>query len=222
MPCPVLIPSTYFTNVLSALDLNINFALIVFFCNYTFRSQFCTCHDSLAIVACAIAWPEEHHIWRQNYVYFVVTRVGLWAHKLFGGVPVVTVLETGRCQCDLKRRLISFRLVSIVYFSGVCYLPFLFCVLWYTNRLKFCTSRKEYLFHSISPAASWFPSTTRQHARGLMSTTNTQPWDSSKIRKIAGCACAGNARNISTLPRISAPDMHHCTCVTHVPWCMLG
>ena len=23
-------------------------------------------------------------------------------------------------------------------------------------------------------------------------------------------------------PRVSGPDMHHGTCVTHVPWCMLG
>ena len=23
-------------------------------------------------------------------------------------------------------------------------------------------------------------------------------------------------------PRVSDPDMHHCTCITHVPWCMPG
>ena len=23
-------------------------------------------------------------------------------------------------------------------------------------------------------------------------------------------------------PRVSDPDMYHCTCVTHVPWCMSG
>ena len=26
----------------------------------------------------------------------------------------------------------------------------------------------------------------------------------------------------SLLPRVSDPDMHHGTCVTHVPWCMTG
>ena len=26
----------------------------------------------------------------------------------------------------------------------------------------------------------------------------------------------------SPRPRVSDPDMHHGTCVTHVPWCMLG
>ena len=46
-------------------------------------------------------------------------------------------------------------------------------------------------------------------------------WASSQIRKIGGFACAGNARNVSPLPRVSNVDMHHGTCVKHVPWCML-
>ena len=37
-----------------------------------------------------------------------------------------------------------------------------------------------------------------------------------------GCACAGNAGNVSPSPQVSDPDMHHGTCVTHVPWCMPG
>ena len=40
--------------------------------------------------------------------------------------------------------------------------------------------------------------------------------------KIAGCACAWNAGNISPPPWVSDLEMHHGTCVTHVPWCMLG
>ena len=53
-------------------------------------------------------------------------------------------------------------------------------------------------------------------------------WASYQIRKIAGCACAGNAGNVSPRRRIqrktrvSDPGMHHDTCVTHVPWCMSG
>ena len=49
-----------------------------------------------------------------------------------------------------------------------------------------------------------------------------------QIRKIAGCACAGNAGNVSPRrqfqrkPLVSDPGMHHGTCVTHVPWCMSG
>ena len=52
-------------------------------------------------------------------------------------------------------------------------------------------------------------------------------WASNKIRKIVGCACAGNAGNITrhrlqTKPPVSDPGMHHGTCVTHVLWCMSG
>ena len=51
-------------------------------------------------------------------------------------------------------------------------------------------------------------------------------WASYQIRKIAGCACAGNARNVShrlqMKPLVSDPGMYHDTCVTHVPWCMSG
>ena len=53
-------------------------------------------------------------------------------------------------------------------------------------------------------------------------------WASYQIRKIAGCACTGNAGNIlprhrfQKKPLVSDPGMHHGTCVTHVPWCMSG
>ena len=53
-------------------------------------------------------------------------------------------------------------------------------------------------------------------------------WASCQIRKIAGCACAGNAGNVFPRRRfqrkllVSDPGMHHGKCVTHVPWCMSG
>ena len=47
------------------------------------------------------------------------------------------------------------------------------------------------------------------------------PWASYQIRKIAVCACPGSAGNIFP-PPVSDPNMHHGTCVTHVPWCMPG
>ena len=43
-----------------------------------------------------------------------------------------------------------------------------------------------------------------------------------QIRKIAGCACAGMLQPLSPPPRVNDPDMHHGTCMTHVPWCMPG
>ena len=54
------------------------------------------------------------------------------------------------------------------------------------------------------------------------------PWASYQIRKIAGCACAGNAGNVfprrrfQRKPIVGDRGMHHGTCVTHVPWCMSG
>ena len=48
------------------------------------------------------------------------------------------------------------------------------------------------------------------------------PWASCQICKIAGGACAGNAGNVSPLPRVNDSVMHHGACVTHVPWCMPG
>ena len=42
-------------------------------------------------------------------------------------------------------------------------------------------------------------------------------WASYQIRKVAGCACTGNAGNVFPPPRVRDPDMHHGTCGTHVP-----
>ena len=44
------------------------------------------------------------------------------------------------------------------------------------------------------------------------------PWASCQIRKIAGCACAGNSGTFLLPPRVSDPDMHHGTCVTPSSW----
>ena len=43
-------------------------------------------------------------------------------------------------------------------------------------------------------------------------------WASCQIRKIAYFAHAP----LSPPPRVSDPDMHYGTCVTHMPWCMSG
>ena len=68
-----------------------------------------------------------------------------------------------------------------------------------------------------------------RHLRSVSSTCgDLWLWASYQIRKIAGCACAGNAGNVfprRRFPRkslVSDPGMHHGTCVTHVPWCMSG
>ena len=48
------------------------------------------------------------------------------------------------------------------------------------------------------------------------------PWVSCQIRKIAGAHAPEMPGTFSPPPRVSDPDMHHGTCVTHVPWCMPG
>ena len=47
-------------------------------------------------------------------------------------------------------------------------------------------------------------------------------WTSCQIREIAGAHAPGMPGTFSPSPQVSDPDMHHGTCVTHVPWCMPG
>ena len=47
-------------------------------------------------------------------------------------------------------------------------------------------------------------------------------WASCQIRKIAGAHARGMPGTFSPSPQVSDPDMHHGTCVTHVPWYMPG
>ena len=42
-------------------------------------------------------------------------------------------------------------------------------------------------------------------------------WASCQIRKIAGAHAPGMPGTFSPSPQVSDPDMHHGTCVTHVP-----
>ena len=48
------------------------------------------------------------------------------------------------------------------------------------------------------------------------------PWASCHIRKFAGAHVPGMPGTFSPAPQVSDLDMHHGTCVTHVPWCMPG
>ena len=74
---------------------------------------------------------------------------------------------------------------------------------------------KRVCFDSSVTEICWIQLTTNQ--------LWCRAWASYQIRKIAGCACAGNAGNVSPRrqfqrkPLVSDPGMHHGTCVTHVP-----
>ena len=90
--------------------------------------------------------------------------------------------------------------------------------------------RGEYTLHKEPVIREAFPC---HHAvlgvyRPLPHIYICNPWAPCQIRKIAGCACVGNAGNVFPRRRlqrkllVSDPGMHHGTCVTHVPWCMSG
>ena len=84
--------------------------------------------------------------------------------------------------------------------------------------------------HLKISSAKWRTSCPRGDGLKLIHTgvIHDMTWASYQIRKIAGCACAGNAGNVfprrrfQRKPLVSDPDMHHGTWVTHVPWCMSG
>ena len=50
--------------------------------NDLIRSQFCTCHDSSAVMTYAKLWPDLIHIFHIREIW-IFTRFGPWAHKLF-------------------------------------------------------------------------------------------------------------------------------------------
>ena len=80
----------------------------------------------------------------------------------------------------------------------------------------------------------WFTKMTAQEKYGIVEVlrhpwftitpTLTKPslWASCQIHKIAGAHAPGMPGTFSPPPQVSDPDMHHGTCVTHMPWCMPG
>ena len=71
----------------------------------------------------------------------------------------------------------------------------------------------------------WWPRDDREycHTSGLLDRRSLlTAWASCQIRKIAGAHAPGMPVTFSLSPHVSDPDMHHGTCVTHVPWCMPG
>ena len=56
---------------------------------YPIRSQFCTCHDSSAVMACAKLWPGLIIIVLERTIC-ILQKIGWWIHKLFVK-PVVDV-----------------------------------------------------------------------------------------------------------------------------------
>ena len=61
---------------------------------------------------------------------------------------------------------------------------------------------------------------TKAYTTHIPSSYRYRQWASCQIRKITGAHAPGMPGTFSPSPQVSDPDMHHGTCVTHVPWCM--
>ena len=83
-------------------------------------------------------------------------------------------------------------------------------------------------FRPLSTRQAHFTLVSRLQRVSIGANRCDESWTSYHIRNIAGCACAGNVgkvfprHRLQRKPVISDPNMHHGTCVTHVPWCMSG
>ena len=90
------------------------------------------------------------------------------------------------------------------------------------NVLHLCESKGYiYMIHIYvydTQIGAWIRNYTRVKPWDVI----THPWASYQIRKIAGAHAPGMPGTFSPSPHVSDPDMHHDTCVTHVPWCMPG
>ena len=73
---------------------------------------------------------------------------------------------------------------------------------------------------NVNKKVWWTPFVAASHIIPLI--RKRLSWASCQIREIAGAHAPGMPRTFSPPPRVRDPDMHHGTCVTHVPWCMQG
>ena len=92
------------------------------------------------------------------------------------------------------------------------------CVIWNCGR------RPLFEWYNTATLVLWCSSSMRTCAGYIYQFRFIYPWAACQIRKIPGCACAGNAGNVPPRHRFQRKPLvsDHGTCVTHVPWCMLG
>ena len=81
--------------------------------------------------------------------------------------------------------------------------------------IRMRAKQHEQMYHILQ-----FNSSKLNHL--LNNLQHVRTWASCQIHKIAGAHAPGMPGTFSPRPRVSDPDMHHGTCVTHVPWCMSG
>ena len=86
------------------IEISQQFVCSKFDSNHPIRSQFCTCHDSFAVMACAKLWTDWMIIFhgRARYIF---TKFQLWAHLAFVTWLLVTLNNgqlTGRPAASLR------------------------------------------------------------------------------------------------------------------------
>ena len=78
------------------------------------------------------------------------------------------------------------------------------------------------LFMVISLPLRHFYDWTTESTGTLSHMNKRTAWASCQVRKFVDAHAPGMPGTFSPSPQASDPDMHHGTCVTHVPWCMSG
>ena len=92
-------------------------------------------------------------------------------------------------------------------------------MVWKLDHCSSPLSRQHHYQHSRHPT---YPTKKVIYGVPLVDYQQVTAWASYQIRIIAGAHAPGMPGTFSPPPRISDPDMHHGTCVTHVAWCMPG
>ena len=96
--------------------------------------------------------------------------------------------------------------VGKTFFSNVVYFTFFACSIFKVIKLRgYCVVTENALAKYRSPNMGLLPDT-----------------QNSGLRMRRECRERFPRHRLQRKPLVSDPDMHHGTCVTHVPWCMSG
>ena len=82
--------------------------------------------------------------------------------------------------------------------------------------------RKPVRFACWRPVNEWNKSYMIVKSLGWLSASLTLNGLLTRYAKLRAAHAPGMPGAFIPPPRVSDPNMHHSTCVTHVPWCMLG
>ena len=132
----------------------------------------------------------------------------------------IMMVKASRCVSELYQRKV--RILSVIcdkpptdfFLCQAAHILSVSCKIWLYKYKCCCHHRKKCL------------SKIQMHSNINSVYLTTQyiaiQWASCQIRVIAGAHAPGMPGTFSPSPQVSDPDMHHGTCVTHVPWCMPG